>query len=181
MPVARGWERQSDVADNPIFYTAGMLNAASYRQWLDQLAVSYVAVPSAKLDFASVAEAKLIGTGLPYLHEVWSNANWKLYRVANPAPLVRNAQIISMSGNQLRMQVMHPGLVPIQIRWSDHLAVLDGTRPVSLGYRAPGCLSQDGQWTLLHAHKPGTYVLTSDFDILPNQPRMGGVCPTPGS
>ncbi len=180
-PVARGWERQADVVDNPIFYNEGALDATSYRQWLDQLAVAYVAVPSTRLDFASVDEAKLIATGLPYLHLVWSNADWKLYRVADPAPLVRGAQIISMSGNQLRMQVSHPGLVPIQIRWSSHLAVLDGTVPVSLGVRARGCLSQDGDWTLLHARRAGTFVLTSDFDVLPDRQQRGGVCPNPGS
>jgi hypothetical protein len=181
IPVARGWERQADVTDNPIFYQGGALNAASYRTWLDQLAVAYVAVPNAPLDFASVDEAKLIATGLPYLHPVWSNADWKLYAVDNPAPLVRNAQLISVAGNQLRIQVSHRGVVPIQIRWSDHLAVMDGTVPVSLGVRAHGCLSQNGQWTMLHAHRPGTYVLTSDFDVIPDSHQRGGVCQQPGS
>ncbi|MDX6357083.1 MAG: hypothetical protein QOH37_137 [Nocardioidaceae bacterium] len=180
-PVARGWERQADVVDNPIFYKDGALNASSYRAWLDQLAVAYVAVPSTKLDFASVDEAKLVATGLPYLHLVWSNSDWKLYRVDDPAPLVQGAQIISMSGNQLRMQVTHPGLVPIQIRWSSHLAVLDGTVPVSLGVRARGCLSENGDWTMLHARRAGTYVLTSDFDVIPDRQQRGGVCPDPGS
>jgi hypothetical protein len=180
-PVARGWERQADVVDNPIFYKDGALNASSYRAWLDQLAVAYVAVPSTKLDFASVDEAKLVATGLPYLHLVWSNSDWKLYRVDDPAPLVQGAQIISMSGNQLRMQVTHPGLVPIQIRWSSHLAVLDGTVPVSLGVRARGCLSENGDWTMLHARRAGTYVLTSDFDVIPDRQQRGGVCPNPGS
>jgi hypothetical protein len=180
-PVARGWERQADVVDNPIFYNKGALNPASYRAWLDELAVSYVAVPSSKLDFASVDEAKLIAGGLPYLHLVWSNPDWKLYRVHDPAPLVRGAQIISMSGNQLRMQVTRPGLVAIQIRWSSHLAVLDGSVPVSLGVRARGCLSENGDWTLLHAHRAGTFVLTSDFDVLPDGQQRGGVCPQPGS
>ncbi len=181
MPVARGWERQADMVDNPIFYQDGELNPSSYRLWLDQLAVAYVAVPSTKLDFASVDEAKLIATGLPYLAEVWSNSDWKLYRVEDPAPLVRNAQVISMSGNQLRIQVPHRGPVPIQIRWSSHLAVLDGTVPVSLGVRAHGCLSQSGQWTLLHARRPGTFVLTSDFDVLTLRHQRGGVCERPGS
>lgn len=180
MPVARGWERQADMVDNPIFYREGALTPASYQQWLDQLAVAYVAVPNTKLDFASVDEAKLIATGLPYLHEVWSNPNWKLYRVANSAPLATNAQVISVLGNQVRLQVPQPGLVPIQIRWSSHLAVLDGTLPVSMGVRAFGCLSQDGQWTLLHARRAGTYVLTSDFDVLSGNQR-GGTCPQPGS
>ncbi|MFZ2014513.1 MAG: hypothetical protein WAV00_11870 [Nocardioides sp.] len=181
LAVARGWERQADVADNPIFYDKDALTADSYRAWLDSLAVAYVAVPSAKLDFASVDEAQLIAGGLPYLHQVWSNADWKLYAVQNPAPLVRNAQLISVSGNQVRLQVAHRGLVPMQIRWSDHLAVLDGTVPVSLGVRAHGCLSQDGQWTLLHARRPGTYVLTSDFDVIPGGPQRGGVCRQPES
>ena len=181
MPVARGWERQADMVDNPIFYDDGALTAASYRTWLDELAVSFVAVPATKLDFASVDEAKLVGTGLPYLHQVWSNADWKLYAVSNPAPLVRNAVVISVSGNQVRMQVPRAGLVPMQIRWSDHLAVLDGTQPVSLGIRAHGCLSQNGDWTTLHARRAGTYVLTSDFDVIPNRTQRGGTCPTPGS
>ena len=73
--------------------TDGALNAASYRQWLDELAVAYVAVPDTKLDFASVDEAKLIAGGLPYLHEVWHNADWKLYQVIDSAPLARHAQV----------------------------------------------------------------------------------------
>jgi hypothetical protein len=181
MPVARGWERQADIVDNPIFYEDGALTPRSYRLWLDQLAVSYVAVPATKLDFASVDEAKLIATGLPYLHQVWSNADWELYRVTDPRPLARNAQVISVSGNQVRLQVPRAGLVPIQIRWSDHLAVLDGALLVSLGVRAHGCLSQDGQWTLLHARRPGTYVLTSDFDVIPDKKQRGGTCPAPAS
>ncbi len=180
MPVARGWERQADVADNPIFYKEGALDAASYRHWLDELAVAYVAVPNTKLDFASVAEAKLIAGGLPYLHEVWHNQNWHLYEVQGSAPLARHAQVLSMDGNQLRLWVPHRGLVPLQIRWSDHLAVLDGSQPVSAGVRASGCLSQNGQWTLLHARETGAYVLTSDFDVIPDAGQRGGVCRTPG-
>src|SRR4051812_20059002 len=181
VPVARGWERQADVADNPIFYDKGALDAASYRRWLDDLAVAYVAVPNAKLDFASVDEAKLIAGGLPYLHQVWENPDWKLYAVEDSAPLVRHAEVISETGNQLRLWVDHPGLVPIQVRFSDHLAVLDGSQPVSSGIRARGCLSQRGEWTLLHARRMGTYVLTSDFDVLPDQQQRGGVCLNPGS
>ena len=179
LAVARGWERQADVADNPIFYQDGALDPTSYRAWLDSLAVAYVAVPNTHLDFASKAEAHLIAGGLPYLDLVWSNENWKLYAVQNPAPLVRNAQLISVAGNQVRLQVAHKGLVPMQIRWSDHLAVLDGTVPTQLGVRAHGCLSQDGQWTTLHARRAGTYVLTSDFDVIPGHER-GGVCAEPG-
>jgi hypothetical protein len=176
MPVARGWERQADVTDNPIFYQDNALDASTYRQWLDELAVAYVAVPNAKLDFASVDEAKLIAGGLSYLRPVWDNADWTLYRVLNSAPLARNAQVISVDGNQLRLWVDHRGLVPIQVRWSSHLAVLDGSQPVSSGIRAAGCLSQAGQWTVLHARRMGAYVLTSDFDVIPDAQQRGGTC-----
>jgi hypothetical protein len=47
---------------------------------------------------------------------------------------------------------------------------------VSAGVRAHGCLSQAGQWTVLHARAQGTYVLTSDFDVLPDQHQHGGIC-----
>jgi hypothetical protein len=180
MPVARGWERQADMTDNPIFYDDGALTAASYRQWLNDLAVAYVAVPNVRLDFASVDEAKLIAGGLPYLRVVWHDADWTLYQVRGSAPLARHARVLSVDGNQLRLWVRRPGRVPIQIRWSSHLAVLDGSHAVADGVRAPGCLSQDGQWTVLHARRTGAYVLTSDFDVLPSTQRRGGVCPQPG-
>jgi hypothetical protein len=176
MPVARGWERQADVTDNPIFYEDDALDAVTYRRWLDELAVAYVAVPNTKLDFASVDEAKLVAGGLPYLDEVWRNPDWTLFRVVDAAPLARNARVISVDGNQLRLWVDHRARVPIQIRWSDHLAVLDGSRPVAEGVRARGCLSPAGQWTVLHARDAGTYVLTSDFDVIPDQQHRGGVC-----
>ena len=35
MPLARGWERQADITDNPIFYAKGALDATSYRSELD--------------------------------------------------------------------------------------------------------------------------------------------------
>jgi hypothetical protein len=176
IPLARGWERQADMTDNPIFYQDGALTATSYRRWLDELAVAYVAVPNTKLDYASVDEAKLIAGGLPYLIEVWRDSDWRLYRVLDSAPLARNAQVISVDGNQVRLWVDHRGQVPIQIRWSDHLAVLDGSQPLSEGVRAHGCLSEAGQWTVLHARTQGVYVLTSDFDVLPDQHHRGGVC-----
>ncbi len=43
-PLARGWERQADRADNPLFYSGQRLDVASYRRWLDPLAVGWVAV-----------------------------------------------------------------------------------------------------------------------------------------
>ena len=99
--------------------------------------MAYVAVPETRLDIASVDEAKLIAGGLPYLHEVWHNGDWKLYEVLDSAPLARHAQVLSVDGNQLRLWVDHRARVKIQIRWSDHLAVLDGSQAGLRGRARP--------------------------------------------
>lgn len=83
-PLARGWDRQADQANNPLFYQRGALNAATYRGWLDSLAVGWVAVPAGALDYAS-GEARLVRAGLPYLRRVWSSPQWQLYAVQQPA------------------------------------------------------------------------------------------------
>ena len=141
-------------------------------------------MPDTRLDIASVDEAKLIAGGLPYLHEVWHNGDWKLYEVIDSAPLARHAQVLSVDGNQLRLWVDHRARVKIQIRWSDHLAVLDGTQPVSAGVPCPRLPLQGrgpgDEWTVLHARTPGAYVLTSDFDVIPGRSHRGGVCRASG-
>ena len=89
IPIARGWERQVDDARNPIFYGRARLDAASYRHFLDEYAVGWVALPNAKLDFAATSEARLVRRGLDYLTPVWHDGDWTLYAVSHPAPLVR--------------------------------------------------------------------------------------------
>lgn len=178
VPMARGWERQTDVGDNPIFYTDGALTPGTYHHWLHQLAVGWVAVPADQLDFASVDEAALIASGLPYLHLQWQSATWKLYRVENSTPLVRGATVTSVDGGRITMVVPQAGSVRLQVRWSNHLSVLDGSRPLVPGVPAAGCLAQHGQWTTLRATQPGTYVLGADFDAIPGVARPGGTCAT---
>ena len=68
-PLARGWERQLDIKYNQLFYDRP-LNAATYEAWLHQLAVRFVAVPDATLDFSAHQEVALIDRGLPYLQLV---------------------------------------------------------------------------------------------------------------
>ena len=43
VPIAKGWSRQVDTGRNPMFYD-GTLNADTYRKWLDDNAISYVAI-----------------------------------------------------------------------------------------------------------------------------------------
>jgi hypothetical protein len=66
VPLARGWLRQVDIERNSVFYD-GSLNAEEYRKWLDDNAVSYVALPNGPYDWAAAREATLVRDGLPYL------------------------------------------------------------------------------------------------------------------
>ena len=57
--LARGWERQLDIAYNPIFYSEP-LTASSYHEWLHDNGVAFVALPDAQLDDSSLAERALL-------------------------------------------------------------------------------------------------------------------------
>ena len=159
MSLARGWDRQADNNLNPIFYTAGQLNPTSYRSWLDDLAVGWVALPNAPLDYASVAEAKLIQGGLSYLRLSWSTANWKLYRVVDPQPLAQDAQVRSVDSGSVVFTTTAPTTVPLRIRWSPYLAVID---PVS-GAAIPSCVIDDNGWVNVVLPRAETVELSSHF------------------
>ncbi len=160
--LARGWDRQADNADNPIFYRAGALTAASYRLWLTDLAVGWVAVPNAPLDFASIAEGKLVTQGLSYLRLTWADANWRLYQVIDAAPLASGALIDSVDANSVTLTSLVPGPVTVRLRWSPYLTTIDpATRqPVS------SCILNDNGWLGLYLPKAGTVTVTSDFTVV---------------
>ena len=85
-PLARGWERQLDIADNPLFYR-GHITAATYERWLHDNAIRFVAASDAPLDYSAEAEMALIDRGLPYLHLVMRSAHWRVYAVAHATPI----------------------------------------------------------------------------------------------
>jgi hypothetical protein len=78
--LARGWERQLDTSYAALFYRARP-HPSSYLAWLKENRVAYVALPDVRLDYAGREEGALIARGLPYLHEVWRSAHWRLYVV----------------------------------------------------------------------------------------------------
>ena len=89
MPLARGWERQLDEADNPLFYGgAGDLDAGVLPAWLLDNGVRFVALPDAPLDFAGTAEARLVAAGVPGLDLIWRSPHWRLYQVEGSSGIV---------------------------------------------------------------------------------------------
>jgi hypothetical protein len=151
--LARGWERQLDRREGELFYD-GSLDAASYRAWLDERAVAYVAVADVPLDDAARDEARLIRAGLPYLREAWRGAHWRVYAVQERAPLAA-AQAAAGAGVTARLRgagtvtlrATRPGDVLVRVHHTRWWRVTAGSACVSEG---------PGGMTSVRVKRPGT-------------------------
>jgi hypothetical protein len=154
--LARGFETQSDNSLDGIL-SSPRLDAASFRRWLDQNAVGYVALDRRTLK--SGPEDRLVRSRtLRYLHEIWSDAHWQLFAVAAPAPIVdRPARVATATQADLTVTAPAAGHFALRIHWSTFLRVR-----ATPGGRAPSAtLSPDGHgWTVLSTTGPGDYVLS---------------------
>jgi hypothetical protein len=154
IPLARGWERQLDRKVNALFYDDAPLTPTRYRAWLERMAVRWVAVPDVKLDYSAQREARLIAGGLPYLHEAWRSAHWRLYTVADPAPLADPPARVARAGtDSLTLAVPRVSTVRLRIRWTPYWAVTHGD----------ACVEPDGDWTRLRVRAPGAVRLGIRF------------------
>lgn len=192
--LARGWNRQADLERNPLFYdTKNPLTADAYRAWLDRWAVHYVVLPPGEPDGAAKAEAALVRGDLPYLKLVWSNQDWKLYRVLDPTPLADPpATVTSFTATEIVVSVPREATVLLRVPASPWLSVVDLRGHAVPAPKSPdddgdpvnvyGCLTElhepvvSGQptdvWTVLHAPTAGTYRIAAPYKI----PR-GTACP----
>jgi hypothetical protein len=154
--LARGWEKQLDERYDSVLLSSG-LDAASYRRWLDENAVSYVALPDVPLDSSSAAEGRLIRSGLPYLHEMFASPHWRVYAVANPTPLVSGpAQVVLLGHNRVRLEVFAPATLLLRVRYSRYLTIDTGE----------GCLARaPGGWTEVVARSAGRLTLRALFSV----------------
>lgn len=126
LPLARGWNRQADAERNPIFYRDRPLTATAYAKWLHRWAVRFVVVSSAEPDPAAVEETALVKAGLPYLDLVWSNADWQLYAVQDPTPLVSApASVVSFDAGGLVLSTPEAGRIIVRIASSPWLTLVD--------------------------------------------------------
>lgn len=155
VPLARGWERQSDVERNRLFYRL-TLDSGAYADWLRGNAVSYVALAVDSVpDTYGQKEAALVASGPSYLREVWSDQTWRLYAVVDPTPLVEApGRLVASTQDGVTLTTDVPGDVRVRVRWSRWLSV-----------NGPGaCLAPaaDG-WTTVRVARPGRYRLSSSL------------------
>jgi hypothetical protein len=133
VPIARGWERQLDVRRNGLFY-GDPLTPSTYRRWLDDNAVRYVALPDGRFDKAGAAEAALVRGGLPYLRPVWRDAHWRIYAVERPAPLADGGRVTHVGAGDFTVALpARGGEARVRIRWTRWWHVVAGRATVRHG------------------------------------------------
>ena len=154
LPLARGWERQLDRLYGRLFYDKP-LTPATYRAWLDENAVRWVAVADAPLDGAAQEEVRLIAAGPDYLRPVWRDADWRLYEVRAAAPVAQgSARLLALGSDTVSLEALRPGPATVRVRFSPYWAVVEGEGCVA---RAPG------GWTRVEARRPGRLRLAMRF------------------
>lgn len=193
--LARGWNRQADMKRNPLFYD-DTLNSANYHEWLKRWAVHYVVLPKDEPDpTGAMRERQLVQRGMPYLKQVWGDANWQLFKMIDPAPLAEpNAVVERAEQGEMTMRVSKPGRILIRIPYSPWLSVvdaegkkLDPPQETEASKNRPdgetktydnvnGCLMETeedafgDQWTMLLAPKAGTYRLAAPYAVVRGTP-----------
>ncbi|MGE4427542.1 MAG: hypothetical protein AB7G37_13915, partial [Solirubrobacteraceae bacterium] len=158
IPLARGWIRQLDRERHALFYDGhdadGALTAARYRAWLDENAVSLVAVPDddIALDYASRREVELLRSGtVPGLRETWRGGRWRLLTVERARPLATlPARVRTLTADRVVLDVQAAGAVDLRIRHSRYLRVEGGAACVEEG---------PGGWTRVRTAVPGTVTI----------------------
>jgi hypothetical protein len=154
VPLARGWLRQLDIRDNPIFYASTPLNATSYHRWLTESGVTWVALPDVALDYSATAEANLLKHGQPYLRPVWHNAHWRLWKVVDSPGLVTGpAYVTALGPDRVTLDATGTGTALVRVHYTSRWSVTDGG----------ACALNRGGWTELVIRRPGRIELTTSL------------------
>ncbi|GAA2240265.1 MFS transporter [Streptomyces ruber] len=189
--LARGWNRQADMERNPLFYD-DTLNSANYHEWLKRWSVHYVVLPKEDdPDGGAERERELVERGMPYLKQIWGDANWQLYEVQDPTPLAEPDAVVELAAQgEMTLDVKEAGRILIRIPYSPWLSLVDEEGEK---YEAPqeteksknredeslpktydnvhGCLMEaeedafGDKWTELLAPAPGTYRLAAPYSV----------------
>jgi hypothetical protein len=153
-PLARGWYRQLDTADNPALYRKH-LGVASYRHWLRSNAVQYVLLSTtAPLDWdGGPQEARVLRSPNSGLKAVFRSRNWTIYELPQPTPLLTgpaNPVVTAFGHTTIRGRVFAPGRYLLRAHYSPYLRL-----------KGAGCVSQGpDRMTYLDLTRPERFALS---------------------
>lgn len=167
IPIARGWYRQLDIAENELFYETP-LEPEDYRAWLRSLGVRYVLLPETQLGrVGEEREADLLRSGEAGLLEVARAGEVTIYELPDPDPILAGpgaARLIAFEHDRVTGELDAAGAYRLAVRWTPTWRVRAG----------PVCVREapDGMTTLV-ASAPGNFAL--GVSALPRAPG----CPEP--
>jgi hypothetical protein len=144
-PIARGWERQTDLHYNSILYRP--LDPSAYQGWLAKNAVALVALPNAPIDYGGRPEAALLRNPPAYLTPVWSDRHWTVWRVRDSTSLVTGAATITaLTQTSFAVHFTQAGSAIARFRPSKLWHVTSGS----------ACVTSDpGGWLRIRAPRAG--------------------------
>lgn len=154
--LARGWEKQLEERYDHVLLSSS-LTPSAYRGWLREEAVSYVALPDARLDGSSAAEGRLIRRGLPFLHEVFAGGHWRVYRVLEATPIASGpGRLLWLGHDALALRAARPGTFLVRVHYSRYWAFARGA----------GCVTPaPGGWMRVRVDFAGTSLLRAGFTL----------------
>jgi hypothetical protein len=153
-PLARGWYRQLDTADNPTLYEKHF-DAAAYRSWLRSDAVRYVLLSTtAPLDWdGGPQEARVLRSAHSGLNLVFRSRDWSIYELPHATPLLTGPAhpVVTAFGHTvIRGRVFAAGRYLLRAHYNPYWN-LQGT-----GCVAPG----PDKMTFLDLRRPERFALT---------------------
>jgi hypothetical protein len=161
-PLARGWYRQLDIAQNPLFYEEP-LEPEGYRAWLEAMGVRWVLLPHTQLGrVGEEREAELLRSGRAGLEEVGAAGDVTVYEMPDATPILTGpaeAHLTALGHDRVEGEVAGAGRYRLAVRWTPTWRVEAGEI----------CLREasDGM-TEIVADAAGTFVL--GVSILPKAP-----------
>jgi hypothetical protein len=123
LPLARGWYRQLDIADNPVFY-GKQLTPIAYRNWLRSVGVKFVLLPATRLDPVSApAEAALLTSGQAGLTPVFRSPTGTVYKLRGASPLLTGpgpARLTTLTYATIAGRVDTPGRYLLRVHYNPY-------------------------------------------------------------
>jgi hypothetical protein len=156
-PLARGWYRQIDEADNPILYSS-QLDASSYKQWLRSAGVEYILLTrTAPLDWdGGPREASILRAPSSGFDVVFQSTNWTIYELPHATPMLTGPAhpvVTSFGHTVIRGRVFTPGRYLLRAHYNPYwrltgagcvapgpnkMTILDLTRAERFALAVPG-------------------------------------------
>jgi hypothetical protein len=162
--LARGWLRQQDTAQNPLFFKNTVPRAAAYRRWLVDNGVAYVALPS-EVSWLGEAERRAVQRasvqlGVGALTPIWGDSHWQLYRVVGSPGLVDGPAVVTRANEgTIKLRFSRPGTALVRVNYTRWLVA-----------SGQACLADADGWTSVKARSAGPVEITSS--LRPSRPSL---------